>query len=48
MGIEVSARGLENKISRGGFSAAFLLQCSEALKVNRLDLWADQIRRAGA
>lgn len=38
MGIEISARGLENKISRGGFSAAFLLQCSEALKINRLDL----------
>jgi Domain of unknown function (DUF6471) len=31
MGIEISARGLENKISRGGFSAAFLLQCREAL-----------------
>jgi hypothetical protein len=31
MGIEISARGLENKISRGGFSAAFLLQCSDAL-----------------
>lgn len=31
MGIEISARGLENKISRGGFSAAFLLQCSTAL-----------------
>lgn len=31
MGIEISARGLENKISRGGFSAAFMLQCREAL-----------------
>lgn len=31
MGIEISARGLENKISRGGFSAAFLLQCREAI-----------------
>ncbi|WP_213272164.1 DUF6471 domain-containing protein [Hyphomonas sp.] len=31
MGIEISARGLENKISRGGFSAAFLLQCIDAL-----------------
>ena len=31
MGIEISGRGLENKISRGGFSAAFLLQCREAL-----------------
>ena len=33
MGIEISARGLENKISRGGFSAAFLLQCADALGV---------------
>lgn len=32
MGVEISARGLENKISRGGFSAAFLLQCTDALK----------------
>lgn len=31
MGIVISARGLENKISRGGFSAAFLLQCIDAL-----------------
>ncbi len=36
MGIEISARGLENKISRGGFSAAFLLQCAEALKYEAL------------
>lgn len=34
MGIEISARGLENKISRGGFSAAFLLQCATALGVS--------------
>lgn len=32
MGIEISARGLENKISRGGFSAAFMLQCMEAVR----------------
>ncbi len=32
MGIEISARGLENKISRGGFSAAFLLQCMDAIE----------------
>jgi hypothetical protein len=31
MGVEISARGLENKISRGGFSAAFLLQCTDAI-----------------
>ncbi|MEL6283810.1 MAG: DUF6471 domain-containing protein [Pseudomonadota bacterium] len=31
MGVEITPRGLENKISRGGFSAAFLLQCRDAL-----------------
>ena len=34
MGVEISAGGLANKISRGGFGAAFLLQCMEALEVN--------------
>ena len=34
MGIEISARGLENKISRGGFSAAFLMQCADALRAS--------------
>ena len=34
MGIQISARGLENKISRGGFSSAFLLQCMEAMNIN--------------
>jgi len=33
MGIEITARGLENKISRGGFSAAFYLQCKDAMRV---------------
>jgi len=33
MGIEITGRGLENKISRGGFSAAFLLQCATALGI---------------
>lgn len=36
MGIEISARGLENKISRGGFSAAFLLQCMDAVGVRKI------------
>jgi hypothetical protein len=31
MGIDITARGLENKISRGGFSAAFLLQCVDSM-----------------
>ncbi|WP_375204700.1 DUF6471 domain-containing protein [Hyphococcus sp.] len=34
MGVEISPRGLENKISRGGFSSAFLLQCMEAMNIN--------------
>ena len=34
MGVEISPRGLENKISRGGFSSAFLLQCMESLDIN--------------
>jgi hypothetical protein len=34
MGVEISAGGLANKISRGGFSASFLLQCMEAMEIN--------------
>lgn len=34
IGVEMSAGGVANKISRGGFSAAFLMQCFEALKVD--------------
>lgn len=34
MGVEISAGGLANKISRGGFSSSFLLQCMEALEIN--------------
>ena len=30
MGIDITARGLENKIARGTFSAAFMLQCMTA------------------
>ena len=33
MGVKISPRGVENKISRGGFSAAFLLQCATALGI---------------
>lgn len=36
IGVEISAGGVANKISRGGFSAAFLFQCMDAL-----DLKAD-------
>lgn len=31
IGVEMSSGGVANKISRGGFSAAFFLQCMEAL-----------------
>ena len=39
IGIETSARVLRTKVSRGGFSAVFLLQCFKAMgcKVIRLD-----------
>ncbi len=33
MGVEITARGLENKISRGSFSAGFLLMCYDALGI---------------
>jgi hypothetical protein len=38
MGVEISAGGLANKISRGGFGGAFLLQCMEALEINLVAL----------
>jgi hypothetical protein len=34
LGVEISPGGVANKISRGGFGAAFLLQCMEALGMN--------------
>lgn len=36
-GIEISDGGLENKIARGTFSTAFLIQCLDALGVERVD-----------
>lgn len=33
IGVEMSSGGVANKISRGGFSSAFLLQCMEALNM---------------
>lgn len=38
IGVEMSRGGVANKISRGGFSAAFLLQCMEALEADALIL----------
>lgn len=34
IGVEENDRNLNNKISRGGFSAAFLLQCFDAIGVS--------------
>jgi hypothetical protein len=34
LGVEISAGGIANKISRGGFSSMFLLQCMDALEIN--------------
>lgn len=38
LGISENERNLNNKISRGGFSAAFLLQCLEAVGSSSLRL----------
>ena len=34
MGVGISGGGVANKISRGGFSSTFLLQCMDALEIN--------------
>ncbi len=33
IGVDMSSGGVANKISRGGFSSAFLLQCMAALDI---------------
>ncbi len=38
MGIQETERNLDNKISRGGFSSAFLLQCFEAIGATEIRL----------
>ncbi len=38
LGVVENERNLNNKISRGGFTAAFLLQCLEAIGTNDLRL----------
>jgi hypothetical protein len=37
-GIQETERNLNNKISRGGFTGAFLLQCLEAIGMKELRL----------
>jgi hypothetical protein len=38
IGVHENERNLNNKISRGGFTAAFLLQCLESVGCQYLDL----------
>lgn len=38
IGLQETERNLANKISRGGFSGAFLIQCLEAIGVKELRL----------
>lgn len=38
IGVSESERNLANKLSRGGFSAAFMLQCLAAIGVSSLHL----------
>ena len=38
LGVTENERNLNNKISRGGFTAAFLLQCLEAIGTSSLHL----------
>ncbi len=37
-GIQENARNLNNKISRGGFSAAFMILCLESIGCSKIDL----------
>ena len=38
IGVHDNERNLNNKISRGGFSAAFMLQCLDAIEAKELRL----------
>ena len=38
LGVHETERNLANKLSRGGFTAAFMLQCLTAVGAQRLDL----------
>ena len=42
LGIHETERNLNNKISRGGFTGAFLLQCLTAIGANNLKLDYDE------
>ncbi|MEZ5934516.1 MAG: DUF6471 domain-containing protein [Alphaproteobacteria bacterium] len=38
VGVQDSASNIKNKVSRGSFTAVFLVQCLEAMGANRLAL----------
>lgn len=38
LGVHENERNLNNKISRGGFTAAFLLQCLDAIETKQLNV----------
>ena len=38
IGVHETERNIANKISRGGFSAAFFVQCLDAVGATRVDL----------
>jgi Domain of unknown function (DUF6471) len=41
LGVRETERNIANKISRGGFTATFLLQCIEAIGVQNIHLNGD-------
>jgi 3-mercaptopyruvate sulfurtransferase SseA len=41
LGVEETDRNIANKISRGGFSAVFLMQCLEAMGAKEISLRHD-------
>jgi hypothetical protein len=41
IGVQESEQNIANKISRGGFSAVFLLQCLEAIGCDRVQVRMD-------
>ena len=41
IGVQENERNLNNKISRGGFTAAFLLQCLESIGASSLRVSSD-------
>lgn len=42
IGVKETEQNIANKISRGGFSAVFLLECLYAIECKKLDLdWQD-------